>query len=328
MHRHQHPGAHQEGAQQAQREGADGQQQRPRLKAGALFGDRQRVQQGGARQPRHKGGVLHRVPEPPAAPAQLVVGPRRAEHDAQRQEHPRRQRPRAGKTGERAVQTPAQQRGDGEGEGHREADIAHVQQRRVENQPRVLQQRVQVAPLHRKGRQRAGERAGSEQDERQKTGADHSHHRQHPGDDIRRHRPAEHRHRQGPAAHQQHPQQQRALVRPPGGGHPVPHRQLRVRVAGDIGHGEVVNHKGVHQHEKRARHADKQQPGEHPGRRHHPRVAARHAPQRVNGQQQRHAERQAQQRVAVFRHHDEVSLSARCGRRWFSCIAFSTSGGV
>ncbi|MDI8751908.1 hypothetical protein MJH54_28690, partial [Salmonella enterica subsp. enterica serovar Montevideo] len=42
--------AHQEGAQQAQREGADGQQQRPRLKAGALFGDRQRVQQGGARQ--------------------------------------------------------------------------------------------------------------------------------------------------------------------------------------------------------------------------------------------------------------------------------------
>ncbi|SUG77176.1 Uncharacterised protein [Salmonella enterica subsp. enterica] len=57
-----------------------------------------------------------------------------------------RQRPRAGKTGERAVQTPAQQRGDGEGEGHREADIAHVQQRRVENQPRVLQQRVQVAP--------------------------------------------------------------------------------------------------------------------------------------------------------------------------------------
>ncbi|QNL73301.1 hypothetical protein H9L30_00130 [Salmonella enterica] len=48
----------------------------------------------------------------------------------------------------------------------------------------------------------------------------------------------------------------------------------------------------MHQHEKRARHADEQQPGEHPGRRHHPRVAARHAPQRVNGQQQRHAERQ------------------------------------
>ncbi len=203
-----------EGAQQAQREGADGQQQRPRLKAGALFGDRQRVQQGGARQPRHKGGVLHRVPEPPAAPAQLVVGPRRAEHDTQRQEHPRRQRPRAGKTGERAVQTPAQQRGDGKGEGHREADIAHVQQRRVENQPRVLQQRVQVTPLHRKGRQRAGERAGGEQDEQQKTGADHPHHRQHPGHDIRRHRPAEHRHRRGPAAQQQHPQQQRALVRP------------------------------------------------------------------------------------------------------------------
>ncbi|MBZ3655740.1 hypothetical protein JS565_09270 [Salmonella enterica subsp. enterica serovar Senftenberg] len=45
MHRHQHPGAHREGAQQAQREGADGQQQRPRLEAGALFRDRQRVQQ-------------------------------------------------------------------------------------------------------------------------------------------------------------------------------------------------------------------------------------------------------------------------------------------
>ena len=88
VHRGQHAGAHQEGAEQAQREGGDGQQHRPALEHAALFGDRQRVHQRGADQPGHERGVFHRVPEPPAAPAQLVVGPPGAEHDADAEEGP------------------------------------------------------------------------------------------------------------------------------------------------------------------------------------------------------------------------------------------------
>ena len=42
----------------------------------------------GSCEPRHEGGVFDRVPEPPAAPAELVVGPPRTHRDADRQEHP------------------------------------------------------------------------------------------------------------------------------------------------------------------------------------------------------------------------------------------------
>ncbi|KAG0733161.1 hypothetical protein G6F23_013614 [Rhizopus arrhizus] len=73
MHAGQHAGAHQEGAEQGQREGGDRQQQGPAAEGAALFGDRLRVDQCCTNQPRHEAGVLHRVPEPPAAPAQLVA---------------------------------------------------------------------------------------------------------------------------------------------------------------------------------------------------------------------------------------------------------------
>ena len=46
-----------------------------------------------------------------------------------------------------AASAAADQRRDGEGEGHREADVAHVEHGRVEDQTRVLQQRVQVAAV-------------------------------------------------------------------------------------------------------------------------------------------------------------------------------------
>ena len=46
-----------------------------------------------------------------------------------------------------ASSRPDEQRRDREGEGDREADVAHVEHRRVEHQARVLQQRVQVAAV-------------------------------------------------------------------------------------------------------------------------------------------------------------------------------------
>ena len=75
MNRSQDAGAHEEGADQRQREGQDGEQHGPDFQRIALFDDDGRMQQRGGHQPGHEAGVFHRVPEPPAAPAQFVIGP-------------------------------------------------------------------------------------------------------------------------------------------------------------------------------------------------------------------------------------------------------------
>ena len=265
MHRNQHAGTHKESPQQAQRESRQRQQHGPGTKAAALFGHRQRMQQRGADQPRHKRGVFHRVPEPPTAPAQFVIGPRRAQHDPKSQEHPRRLRPRARPSRPRGIQPPRQQRRNREGEGHREANVAHVEDRWMKNHPDILQHRIEIAAIYGIQRQAAAERIGGEQDKKQETEGDHSHHRQHPRYRVRRHLATEERDGERPHAEQQHPQQQRAFVRSPGGRHPVPHRQRAVGVFRHIAHGEIIDYKGMHQQRKRADDADKQRAGQRPG---------------------------------------------------------------
>ena len=122
------------------------------------------MQQSGRRQPGHERGVLDRVPEPPAAPAQLVIGPIAARRDAERQEDPARQHPGPHGAGQRRVDVPGQHRPDGQAEGDRQADIAEVEGRRVEGQARVLQQRVE-APALRRRRVEPRERVRGEQQE-------------------------------------------------------------------------------------------------------------------------------------------------------------------
>jgi hypothetical protein len=53
-----------------------------------FLGDRERMDQRSADQPRHERRVLDRIPEPPAAPAEFVVRPPAAERDAERQKTP------------------------------------------------------------------------------------------------------------------------------------------------------------------------------------------------------------------------------------------------
>ena len=60
----------------------------------------------GRRQPRHQRGILDRVPEPPAAPAELVIGPVAAGGDAERQEDPGAQHPRPHRPGKPASTSP------------------------------------------------------------------------------------------------------------------------------------------------------------------------------------------------------------------------------
>ena len=90
-----HARAHEERAEQAQREREDREQQRPALEEPALVRDRERMDERRAGEPRHEGRVLDRIPEPVAAPAELVVRPPAAERDAHGEEGPGRRGPRA-----------------------------------------------------------------------------------------------------------------------------------------------------------------------------------------------------------------------------------------
>ena len=97
-------------------------------------------------------GVLDRIPGPVAAPAQLLVGPDHAEHEAERQEQPRDHRPAAHRAQPRVVEMAGDERGDAERERDRHADEARVERRRMDHHPVVLEQRVQALAVGRRVR--------------------------------------------------------------------------------------------------------------------------------------------------------------------------------
>ena len=178
MHRDQHAGAHQEGSDQAQGEREYGQQQRPALEDAALLGDAERMDQRRAHQPGHERGVLDRIPEPPAAPAQFVVGPPAAERNADGLKQPGEDRPRPGPFGPGLIQPPLQHRRAGKCEGHREAHVAGVEHRRMDREREVLQHRIQVRAVLRR-RNQAQERIRGPQREQHEAAADQAHDSEH-----------------------------------------------------------------------------------------------------------------------------------------------------
>jgi len=247
MHRGQHTGTHKECAEQAEGKCGNRQQHGPAFEHAAFFGDGQRVDQRRTHQPGHEGSVFHRVPEPPATPTEFVVGPPRPQGDTNAEEGPGHNGPRPRPACPRCIQAPAEQGGDGEGEGHRETHVAHVEHRRVHDQADVLQQWVEVMPVHRDLRQDAAERVGGHDQEQQEADADHAHHRQHASQHDLRQLAREHRDGKGPAAEDQRPQQQRPLMGAPHGAELVVPGQGTVGVICHISDGEVVGHKGVGQ---------------------------------------------------------------------------------
>ena len=155
-----------EGADEAEGEGEDGEEDRPALQRVALLDHDRGVEERGGDQPGHEAHVLDRVPEPPAAPAELVVGPDRAEGDADGEEDPGEQRPGAHPARPGGVDPALDQRGDGEGVGHREADVAEVEEGRVEGEAGVLQERVEVVAVGgRDGEAQEGVRGGEDEAE-------------------------------------------------------------------------------------------------------------------------------------------------------------------
>src|SRR3546814_326971 len=112
----------------------------------------------------HERGVFDRIPEPPPAPAELIIGPVAARRDAEREEDPGGEHPGPHRPRESCADVAGDERADREGKSDRDADIAEVERRRMEGEARVLEQRVKSLP-HRRRRIEALERIGGEEEE-------------------------------------------------------------------------------------------------------------------------------------------------------------------
>ena len=205
-----------------------------------------------------KRGVLHRVPRPDAAPAQLDVGPPHAEGDADRQEEPRHQRPFPHRDDPAGVEPPGQQRRDRERERDGDADVAEIQHRRVHHHAGVLQLRIEPAPVGR----REGEPL-------ERIGAAEQHHRDEERDDqagdagdVGQQAPVARRGqrlRQRAEDRQDHrPEQQRALLSGPERRNEVVGRQVARRVRRHVLDVEIVREDSLPQrnrgHQQRGAH--------------------------------------------------------------------------
>ena len=142
MNGRENPRAHEEGPKKRERKGDDRKEHRPDLEAPTLFRHGKAVHQRSTGQPRHKGAVFHRIPEPPAAPAEFVVGPVGTQTDAEREKNPRRRRPRTHPARPGHIELTADQGCEREGKGHGKAHVAQIQKRRMKDHPRVLQQGI------------------------------------------------------------------------------------------------------------------------------------------------------------------------------------------
>ena len=127
-------------------------------------------------------------------PSPGVIGPVRTHRDAERQETPSEQRPWSNVSGPGGIDAAANQRRRREGEHNREADIAEIEQRRMDREARVLQQRIEVLPLEGCGKS-AREGVGCEQNEEQEGKCDPALDRQRIGPQFICHAATKARHR-------------------------------------------------------------------------------------------------------------------------------------
>ena len=99
-----------------------------------------------ASQPWHQRGIFHGIPEPETTPSKFVVSPVRAHRDARGEEHPRGKRPRSHPPRPSCIDTPFDQRSNRKRKRDRKANIAEVEQWRMNGEADVLQDRIQVTP--------------------------------------------------------------------------------------------------------------------------------------------------------------------------------------
>ncbi len=116
----------------------------------ALFLNHDRMQERGRRQPRQERRVLHRIPSPVAAPAELDVRPPHSEHDADREEEPGDERPSSHDGKPLVVELAGEQRRDGKRERNGRRDVTQIQIGRMERHSRILKLRIHPATVDRR----------------------------------------------------------------------------------------------------------------------------------------------------------------------------------
>ena len=186
MNRIEHARAHQKSTQQRQGKCADGQQHSPGFEAPPLLSHHQAVDQCRADKPGHQRGVFNRIPEPPTAPAQFGVSPPGTQADAESQEGPCHQRPGARPARPGHIESAGQQRRNGKGKGYGKTHVTHVEHGRMDHQPGVLQQGVEVFALHR-DRKEPLKWVGCGEHKQQEAGGDQPQYRDHPRHHGQRH---------------------------------------------------------------------------------------------------------------------------------------------
>ena len=183
MHAHEHPRAREERAEDREGEGRDREREVPDAEESAPILDDDRMDIGGRREPRQQRGVLDGIPPPKAAPAEDLVAPPRAEHDAERERTPGEHRPAALLERPAFLDSAGDEHRDREGEGNAHPNEAEVEQGRVHRDEWiVLQQRVgSGALLNRGGAMDEG--VGRTHHQEREEGADREQHDGRPADD-------------------------------------------------------------------------------------------------------------------------------------------------
>ena len=162
MDRCQYPGSDQKSAQQGQTKSDDGEKNSPDLERVALFHDERGMEQRGAGKPRHETSIFHWVPKPPATPAQLIICPIGAHCDAQSQEGPAQHGPWTYPAGPSLIDAAGNECRHSKRKANREANVACVEQRGVNGEADILQNRVEVIAFQR-GREHPQEWVGGKE---------------------------------------------------------------------------------------------------------------------------------------------------------------------
>ena len=198
-------------------------------------------------EPRQQRCVLDRVPGPEPAPAEDLVGPPGAEHDADGQARPGEERPAAGLALPGVVQPPGDQGGHRWARKGGETDQPQVEHRGVEEDQRiVLEEHVGPESVRGDPSGHMGEGVCRAEHEPEEEGGHHVDGQGGPGHQVVLGPLAEPPdHRGGVPPEDERPEQDRSRQCRPHPGDRVEQRGRPAVVVGDIGEGEVVGDEGA-----------------------------------------------------------------------------------
>ena len=203
------------------------------------------VDEGRGEEPGHEARVLDRVPAPVSAPAERLVGPVAAHQDRGSQRQEGQERPRK-RPRDPAVPALLPERRDRKGERDREGREPDEHDRRMDDHPGVLEERIQADAVLRRGRGQQLERAllAEDRDDPEEGREVDDHHR---GFLLLGAPPDEEPDDGAPEA----PQEEGALLAGPEGRDQEVERQVGRRVGVDVGHVEPVLQQERHQDRRR-----------------------------------------------------------------------------